>query len=418
MLTNVAASPIDAPPTGGVAQTVASALSSVASSALAAAAGATPSTGGATPGAAPASSAAASAALASVGAIVASVQAAQADALASRLAALPAGSTASLSSTTSSPLIQTLVAVSPPGAPPAATASPISAPGSASSFDPLPRAALPAGAAVVTTFSSLAFDPNYQPAAPPPPPPPTLRRTLLLSANDRSPSGVASDDVAADPDAALFTTTGVTRLSFSTPTLGGGSAPLVVSNLLTPIVFTLPPVPLAAPQSGAGAAPPSAASACKWWDAGAGRYSSSGCVSLPNPSPLGAVLFFPQNLETPNDASLSDAWAISGPPADNCASLVLDCSLPDGPRSVFPDPSDPLNVPAVACPPSGTPALRVFTGARCSLVARGAAAGDASTSPGCVWDARRQVFSGGGCSASRNATSCACRHLTTFASGA
>ena len=97
-----------------------------------------------------------------------------------------------------------------------------------------------------------------------------------------------------------------------------------------------------------------------------------------------------------------------------------DASLPD---RVFPDPRDPLNVPAVTCPPlSGgadaatgaplcmvggvqapCPVLRVIYGGTCALWRP-------NNDAGCHWDNVNQSFLGPRCVAS-NGTQCMCRHV-------
>jgi hypothetical protein len=113
-------------------------------------------------------------------------------------------------------------------------AAPIGAPGA--SFAPLPPGALdaaPAGAAVRSTFTALAFDPY------------------------------AGGDSG----------TGVVSLSFASAANG---AEIPVHGLATPITFSMPALQLA--DDGVKAA-------CAFWDAAAGSYSTDGCVSLPNPAP-------------------------------------------------------------------------------------------------------------------------------------
>jgi hypothetical protein len=115
-----------------------------------------------------------------------------------------------------------------------------------------------------------------------------------------------------------------------------------------------------------------------------------------------------------NDSALALAWNISGPLLDGCRVAVLDCNL-DAPGVVYPDPRDPLRIPAVACPPraNGTnatqPALRVYYGTACALWR-------SNNAVNCSWDAIKQAFVGGGCVSAAGPTQCMCRHLTDFAS--
>jgi hypothetical protein len=122
---------------------------------------------------------------------------------------------------------------------------------------------------------------------------------------------------------------------------------------------------------------------------------------VPSPGPPGHSLFFVPGFRTTNDSFLAMAWNISGPMVDDgsCRSLLIDCN-DAAPPKVYPDPRDPLRVPAVACPPranwtntSGVPAprepvLRVFYGRECALWRPNNAAN-------CTWDNIKQVRSTG-----------------------
>jgi hypothetical protein len=283
----------------------------------------------------------------------------------SLLSALGNGTVAPATVNFFSPNIQVAVSLAPPGV---VSTSPISAPGSLSSFDAMPPGLLSAasGASVLTEFRSLAFDPYIN----------------------------ASSSPAA---ANISTVGGVTRLAFST-----AAGPLVVANATTPITFTLPAVPTAGGVN---------QSVCAFYDTAAGAYSTAGCVGVPNPGPAGHTLGFVPGYQTPSDASLAMAWNITGPLLAGCNTTLVDCSLPH-PPVVYPDPRQPLAIPAVSCPvpANGTkpPVLRVFYGTHCQLWQPGNAYN-------CSWNNTLQAFNGTGCVATGNVTKCMCRHLTDFA---
>lgn len=221
----------------------------------------------------------------------------------------------------------------------------------------LPASALPPGTSgFITTFAAFSFDPNLGLAV--------------------APNGLR--------------TTGVTSLSLSTP----GGAPIIVANLTSPVVFSLPPVSPPAGQTGT----------CVWWDASSGAYSSTGCVSVPNPQPPHHTLGFTPGYATPTDASLAGAWGIEGPLAAGCVSTVLDCSA-RAPGVAYLDLSAPLSVPSVGCLWGQAAPLRVFSGAACALWRH-------DNVLGCFWNATIQSFSGPGCVAVAAPSQCMCRHLT------
>jgi hypothetical protein len=317
---------------------------------------------------------------------------------ASMLIGLSAGGPAPLPAITSSPSIKMLVQVDfAGGASSRLSTTSLTVEGSGASFAPMPanlfdgNEAQTAGG-VVTEFRNLAFDPYGDNA-----------------------------------------TTGVTRLAFTTP----AGAPIVVEGKSTPIRFTLPPVALAGGDD--------LLARCQFYDQAAGAYATAGCVGVPSPQPAGGhVLDFVPGYTTPNDASLALAWRIVGPMVDGgaCLTALLDCSRgarplayiggnwtdPDDaslPDRIYPDPRDPLNVPAVTCPPlsggvdaaSGAPlctvggvqapcpVLRVVYGGACALWRPDNAAG-------CHWDNVNQSFKGPRCVADQsNGTQCMCRHV-------
>ena len=257
--------------------------------------------------------------------------------------------------TVSTPSIQMSVSLEDPASSRLLTA-PLSAPGSASSFDPLPPAALAAGggAPVAALFLSLAFDAH---------------------------GGAGSNN-----------TGGVTRLAFSS----AAGAPLAVSGLATPILFSLPPSALADGQQ----------AACSWWDAAASNYSPAGCASLPNPAPPGHELKFADGFRATSPASLATAWEISGPLLANCSVAFLDCTNATARLGTLV--LDPASPASVSCGGATDVVLRAYVGATCALRN---ASGDAD----CAWDVVSQAFTGPGCVAA-NATRCACSHLTDFTS--
>ncbi len=175
-LSLVASAPLNI--SGGAAQSITSALSAVATSA----------------------SASNPAALAQVQNVLNNLASSTASSLVAALSA--SGGVAPPAATTSSPTIQTLVQIDPPGSSRLTTQS-LTAPGSPSSFEPMPAGLLDPNAAVVTQFFSLAFDPN------------------ALTGNGSA-----------------LNTTGVTRLAFTNP----DGSPMPVENASAPIRFSLPRV--------------------------------------------------------------------------------------------------------------------------------------------------------------------------------
>ena len=231
----------------------------------------------------------------------------------------------------------------------------------------MPPGLLATTSAVVTQFRALAFDP-------------------YSSVNASVNASTATN---------LSTVGGVTRLAFST-----ANGPLEVQNASTQITFTLPGVNTTGSADQA---------VCSYYDTVARAYSTSGCIGVPNPGPPGHVLGFIPGYQTPNDASLAMSWSITGPLTANCLSTFIDCSLPN-PPVIFPDPRQPLAIPAIQCPANSAkpPVLRVFYGTQCALWQQGNALN-------CYWNNTKQAFVGGGCVAIGNVTRCMCRHLTDFA---
>ena len=304
-------------------------------------------------------------ALSAVASVINNLAASQASALLASLDLTP-GAPPPAPAMTSSATIQTLVMVDPPGSSRLSTQQ-LTSPGSPSIFEPLP-AELLAGVTtpMVTQFFSLAFDPN----------------------------GGGSN-------ASAIATTGLTRLAFSAP----GGAEIPVANAVVPIRFSLPPV-----NTGADGQ-----AVCSYWDTKALKYATAGCVGVPSPYPANHSVYFIDGFTAANDTALALAWNISGPMVDDgsCSVALIDCNEAQ-PRKIFPDPRQPLAVPAIACPPRSNssatqPVLRVYYGSACQLRQSGNAGN-------CSWDAIKQAFVGGGCVAATGPTLCMCRHLTDFAS--
>jgi hypothetical protein len=237
--------------------------------------------------------------------------------------------------------------------------APLSAPGSIASFAPLPLGALasaPAGVAVQTTFSSLAFDPF---------------------------SGSSSG-------------TGVTQLAFSSP--DGGE--IVVQGLAQPIIFSMPALQLAEGMQ----------AVCRFWDTAALAYSSDGCTSMPNPAPPSSwlALEWRANFTLSTPASLAAAWSAAGPLLANCGETILDCgNETQRTRNVALDPENMFTTPPIGCGSATAGVMRVFSGTACGVYK--------SDNPAqCSWNAIEQSFSGPGCVIA-SATQCACTHLTRCA---
>jgi hypothetical protein len=255
--------------------------------------------------------------------------------------------------TVSTASIQMLVALDAPDSP-RLLLEPISAPGSNSSFDPLPAGALAAagGDSVSTLFLSLAFDVH---------------------------GGSGSNN-----------TGGLTRLAFSA---GSSGEPVPVAGLATPLLFSIPASALGA----------NASATCAWWDDAAGAYNSTGCAALPSPHPPGHELFFVPGFVVEGPASLAASWNISGPMAAGCEAAFLDCTNETARAGKL-----VVGSAALTCGNSSSLVLRAFVGAQCAL-------SNATRNATCAWDAVAQTFDGPGCVAA-NATRCGCTHLTDFTS--
>jgi len=252
-------------------------------------------------------------------------------------------------------------------------------PGSPSAFQPIPAAALADAGGAVRRLSQY---------------------------SSRQPIMVRFHSLIFDPYGGNATT-GSTRLELST--LAG--AVLEVANTTAPIRLSLPSVPHI---------PAGSQAVCSFWDTPTLAYSTSGCIALPSPQPPGHIVAFMPGFSTPSDTSLMSAWSITGPLVSRgCQQVVLDCGSDsdcDGPGewgkrcTVFLDPRNPTNSPAITCPSSGAPVvMRIFYGASCALV-------NPANALNCSWSNTHQSFQGDGCTIAPGATQCMCRHLTDFAS--
>ena len=236
---------------------------------------------------------------------------------------------------------------------------PLSAPGSNSSFEPLPSGALAAagGASVNTLFLSLAFDAH---------------------------GGADSNN-----------TGGLTRLSFTSAATG---EPVLVNNLSSPVLFTMPASTLRPEQH----------SSCAWWDDTDESYKTDGCSSLPSPRPPDHELIFLPGFAA-SAARRSDlrlaAWNISGPAMASCEVASLDCSN----ATIRTSGKLQLGGSSTLACGNATDTLRAFTGAKCAL------RDTKNNSAPCFWNVTAQAFSGVGCVVA-DATRCACSHLTDFTS--
>lgn len=155
--------------------------------------------------------------------------------------------------------------------------TPITAEGAASSFDPLPPAALAdVDTPVRTTFMSLAFDPH---------------------GGNGTTAPVSS----------------ITRLAFTDP--DGNEIP--VQNLSTPITFTLPLPPTLAKNKD------DSHDACAFWDTAAKRYSTEGCISIPNPLPAGVTFDWnsASNISARGSRFLPLAWEMNGDLMKSCTQV-------------------------------------------------------------------------------------------------
>ncbi|KAK3272607.1 hypothetical protein CYMTET_19114 [Cymbomonas tetramitiformis] len=127
---------------------------------------------------------------------------------------------------------------------------------------------------------------------------------------------------------------------------------------------------------------------CTFWNAVTGRYSSEGCATLPNPTPLGAPAFWENVSETVNGASaaLDTQWTLGAAPiASGCTVTWKGMSPEFGGAGA---------------------GMRQYVGEGCQLA-------DPSNEAGCWWNWQRQAFEGSGCVWAME-VECLCTHLTEF----
>lgn len=99
------------------------------------------------------------------------------------------------------------------------------------------------------------------------------------------------------------------------------------------------------------------------------------------------------------------AAAAGGGLLAHCTARFLDCrNASQAKLPVYPDPTQPLRIPAVSCGGVSERVLRVYQGASCALWKE-------NNTAGCWFNHTAQAFSGPGC-VEDNATYCACSHLT------
>jgi hypothetical protein len=223
-----------------------------------------------------------------------------------------------------------------------------------------------------------------------------LSAAALAAALAAAPDGLATGvgvsfyDLAFDPwDCGSSNSSAVTRMALSSST----GNELNVNHLEELITFEL-----AAPAADVA----SEALFCAWWDADLGVYSTAGCVALPNPAPVDAVLAFSGDLS----GALERAWTASGPLFDGCAAEFLDCASAPADAVLLPDPEDAVGTPGIGCMPGSNDVLRVYSGAACAARKPGNAAD-------CYWDALTQAFAGDGCVLASTLKAGA-THLTDF----
>jgi len=223
-----------------------------------------------------------------------------------------------------------------------------------------------------------------------------LPATLLNNASGDLTGGVATTFVALtfDPYATVYdpACTGVTRLALTAQSTGNA---INISGLANPIMFTLSMPRLTAASS----------SQCRFWDTAALKYSTTGCVSQPDPQPPSPDhnIKWKAGFSAKSDADMLNAWNGTGPLYKGCTTRVLDCSAPS-PGVVFPNPASPFGVPAISCSGNSTTPMLVFVGSTCQLL-------NTSNAYNCTWSNYLQAFVGGGCQITGDSLQCACRHV-------
>jgi hypothetical protein len=197
-----------------------------------------------------------------------------------------------------------------------------------------------------------------------------------------------------DPHESIPNTTGVTHLEFLSVSNG---SPFVIDNLPSLITFELPRLHLEPGTYAAGA----------FWNDATKQYSTTGMVSLPNPAPPEGVSLIWDDAFNASADDLSLAWKVTGPAADGCRSIILNCSEPEQrlTQLVSLDPEHAIGDPSVGCGQRSSGTMRIIFGHECTLWRY--------NSSGCYWNATLQIFDGAACVASER-TALATRHLTDF----
>ncbi|KAK3284360.1 hypothetical protein CYMTET_7991 [Cymbomonas tetramitiformis] len=138
---------------------------------------------------------------------------------------------------------------------------------------------------------------------------------------------------------------------------------------------------------------------CRFWDQAIQRYSSAGCVGLPNPAPAGAELFWrSRDVGASEELSMEMLWGVGNMALTAGCEEVWAAAVPE-----FNGTDDGLRK-------YGNFSLEGrggnFTAAGCKLV-------DPDNGLECYWDWTLQYFTGPGCVVTA-AQSCLCTHLTDF----
>ena len=307
---------------------------------------------------------------------------------------------------------------------------PLGAPNSASSFAPLPAAALAAldaagGGGVRTTFMALGFNPHTETADG------SAQRRLLQGGS----APVAQS---------------MTRLAFGSL---DGSSDVAVGGLTNPIKFQMPALP---------SVPAGNAQSCQFWDSTNSVFSDAGCATLPSPAPVNHTVAWADDaaaaaalaggacqatpdayaaafaanssaLAAPANA-IGSQWDVFGGLSCGCSVTVLSCAAEArkaavaaaaataagrnstaagiaAQRKVYLNVMDAITQPAIRCAPGdASTVMRIYFGEGCALW-------DPANAAGCYWNASRQAFLGAGC-APAAVSSCACLHLTDFSGSA
>ncbi|KAK3259927.1 hypothetical protein CYMTET_31095 [Cymbomonas tetramitiformis] len=184
----------------------------------------------------------------------------------------------------------------------------------------------------------------------------------------------ASDTVASD----------VTTIELT----GEDGGVLSVQGLQEGITFTLA---LEAGQGG-GEAGFQGTMRCTFWDVEEERYSTEGCVALPNPAPAGAELYWKSLVVGEFPSGLGEMWGIGN------LTLAAGCMEEYGALDPAYEGTDAGMRKYVTNATSGEE--------ECALA-------NAENAEGCWWEWKQQIFVGGACEQAAE-LSCLCTHLTDF----